>query len=96
MSYTRAAIALFEVRRVEDHPPTDDQRRPQHRMAPAIHGGVLAARVAWLREQLFADAVGFDNLSIERGAESSGETALACPGRADEHDNERARHLKPV
>jgi hypothetical protein len=88
--------ALLEVGRVEDHATSDQERRAQHGVAPAIHRGVFAARVARLGKELLAHPVRLDHLGIERRAETPGEAALAGAWRADEHDQERVRHRAPV
>jgi hypothetical protein len=57
---------------------------------------VLAARIAWLGEQLLAHAVRLDHLSVQRCAKPLGQTALPRTWRSDEHDQQRARHRASV
>jgi hypothetical protein len=55
-------------------------------VAPAIHRRVLAARIAWLGEELFAYTVGLNHLSVERRTQPPRQATLASAGRANEHD----------
>ena len=53
------------------------------------HRGVLATRIAWLGEQLLADAIRLDHLSIQCRAKLPRQPTFARPRRPDEHHQHR-------